>query len=481
MIRAAAVFVLIAACGDNVAPVETPPDCTGRVAPPTGMSLEAAREAHRRAALRQQLRYREAADPGYVLRTTAPLVDAERLAQKLVCTQDILEVGRVLFEHAYSFEDGLAAGSTSAPFRRVQAEHGGPETTTCTSCHWRSGPAGAGSVADASFLSGDGASIASADARNPPSLIGSGVVQAIAREMTAELAALRENAIATAKRTGKRVEIALVAKGIAFGELAVDPSGRVDTEGVRGVDPDLVIRPFGWKGTAATIDEFVVEAAAVHLGVQAAPDDPDEDGIADELTVGQLTALSAYIAALEIPVMAPHEQPVDRADPAGPTVPYLVDEWSRGRLLFEQVGCARCHVPSLVLDNPTVVVGSGVDLDLARDSEAPRITANPAAPGYQVWTFSDFRRHDLGDENASKHLQGGIASRFYLTRRLWGLGDTAPYLYDGSAVTVDDAIRRHGGDAAGVREAWRQLPAEAQSDLRVFLMSLRRAPRLSIP
>lgn len=491
----------LAACGDNL-PGEPLPDCSALAPPATGLGLPAAREAHRRAALRQRLRYREAIEPGHVLRATAPLVEQARIERGLVCPQDLYEVGRILFEHAYSFADGLGAGPSAAPFRRIQlGRHGGPETTSCTSCHWRNGPAGGGGVADAAFLYGDGASATSADARNPPALLGAGVVQALAQEMTAELAALRDGAVAQARRAKARVDVELTAKGISYGVLHVDAGGRIDTDDVRGIDPDLVVRPFGWKGTVATIDEFVAEAAALHFGIQGedaaslggaeplelgdgAPEDRDGDGVADELSAGQLTALAAYVALLETPIMRVHERPVDRLDPAGPVEPYLVDEWAQGRVVFEDLGCATCHVPRLVLDRPTLVIGTagrGATIDLTRDAEEPRLAHDPVGGGYPVFVFSDFKRHDLGDANASRHRQAGIATRFYLTRRLWGVGDSAPYLHDGLAVTLDDAIARHGGEAAAARAGWGALPAGDRSALRVFLTSLRRAPRLAVP
>ena len=257
MRRAAAVVIVatgLAACGDNLAPPAA--DCSGRLPPATGLSLEAAREAHRRAALRQRLRYRDAIEPGHVLRTTAALADQARIELGQVCVQDLAEVGRILFEHTFTFADGLAAGPGAGldlpPFRRVQAGRaGGPETTGCTSCHWRNGPGGGGAVTDASFLLGDGDRVSSADARNPPSLLGAGVAQALAEEMTAELAALRADGLARARRAGARVEVELVAKGVSFGVLRIDPSGRLDTNDVRGIDADSGGAPVRVEGDLA--------------------------------------------------------------------------------------------------------------------------------------------------------------------------------------------------------------------------------------
>lgn len=448
--RIALALVVLAACGDNLAPPIA--DCSAYAPPPTELGLDAAREAHRRAALRQRLRYREALDPGYVLRETRAIAD------QAVCAQQLYEVGRVLFEHPFTVDDGLAP-----PFQRVQGGDGGPVTTTCTSCHWRGGPGGAGAFPDNAFVLGDGDRTSSADARNPPSLAGAGVVQALADEMTADLAALRDDAVQR-----KPAAVELVTKDVSFGTLRVDARGNLSTADVRGIDADLVVRPFGWKGTGQTLADVVADEAARHFG------------FSEELTPGQLTAIAVYVASLDTPILAPFESPVDLADPAGPTQPYLVEAWTRGRAVFDQLGCATCHVPSLPLARPTVTLGV-VTVDLASGTEAPRLARDPATDTYPAFVFSDFKRHDLGSENASRHVHGGIATKLYLTRGLWGAGDSAPYFHDGASVTIDDAIRRHHGEAEATRVAWTQLETTDRNALRVFLTSLRRAPRLGVP
>lgn len=501
--RAALALAALAACGDNLpAPV---PDCAGRAPPAVGLDLDGVREAHRRAALRQRLRLREAAEPGYLRRLTAAAVAQDQLDAGLYCAADLYEVGRLLFEHPVSFADGLAAGPVEGtPLGRVQrGRAGGPETTTCTACHWRGGPGGAGGLPDTSFLLGDGDRVSSADERNPPSLLGAGVVQALGEDMTATLQRLRDGARADADDRGAAVEVELVAQGVSFGRLRVHPGGRLDTDAVRGVDTDLVVRPFGWKGTAATLAEFSAEATALHLGVQAEgvaeqpakdplvlgdgpSDDPDGDGVVDELTAGQLTALATHLALQPLPIGGPLERPVARDDLAGPVEPYLVDEWARGRAVLDELGCTSCHQPRMVLARSTVTVRApaaavGVTVDLARDGEAPRLTWDAAAGGYPVYLFSDLKRHDLGDEAAAQHVHAGLGRRVYLTRRLWGVASSAPYFHDGRSSTVEDAIERHGGEAAFARDAWRAAPPADRQALRVFLASLRRAPRPLVP
>ena len=135
----------------------------------------------------------------------------------------------------------------------------------------------------------------------------------------------------------------------------------------------------------------------------------------------------------------------------------------------------------LVLQSPIVAVDGMPSIDLSRDMRRPALTYDPALHGYPVWLFSDLRRHDMGTANAAQHLQRGVAPNDYLTPRLWGVADSAPYLHDGRAPSLDYAIAGHDGEGAAARAAFVALPQEEQGALRVYLMSLRRTRRLVVP
>jgi len=68
---------------------------------------------------------------------------------------------------------------------------------------------------------------------------------------------------------------------------------------------------------------------------------------------------------------------------------------------------------------------------------------------------------------------GSALDRQFITARLWGVADTAPYLHDGRAHTLAEAILLHGGEAQGVRDAYANLPDDAQQELIAFLLTLR--------
>ena len=430
----------------------------------------------------------------------------------------LVETGRLLFEHEYSFADGLGSedARTSATrgrssFRRVHSgRFGGPETTTCTSCHWRGGPAGAGALQDNSFLYGDGNSVDSADPRNPPPLQGVGVAQALAQEMSAELQATRSRLQADARRQNRDLEAELITKGVRFGILRAAADGTLDVSGIEGVDADLVIKPFGWKGTFATLRAFVKESLQIHFGIQSEDlvhrhwqvpdpelvgrstdvDDPDGDSVQAELTAGQLTALITFLAVQELPVVRPpetlHEFGPAAKNVAAPTATVFTEEWARGRQIFSEIECANCHVPMMVLKNPVFhtrsdVTGKGLEVDLSRGGEHPRLEYDPRLAGYPVWLFSDLKRHDLGDRHASLHVDHGVPRQSYLTRRLWGLANSPPYFYDGHAPWFDHAIEAHGGEGETSAQAYAGLSRSDKGALRIYLLSLRRARRLIVP
>jgi hypothetical protein len=155
-----------------------------------------------------------------------------------------------------------------------------------------------------------------------------------------------------------------------------------------------------------------------------------------------------------------------------------------------QIGWAGCLVPTLELydskldarqpappDRPPFIV------DVAKDGDGPKIEPKYAGSHttYLVHLFSDLKRHDMGDGLATPDAQGLIPARVFLTRPLWGLAETAPYLHDGRAPTIDDAIVLHGGEATAARDAYLALDDTARASVRVFLASLSSEPKLFVP
>jgi hypothetical protein len=430
--------------------------------------------------------------------------------QGLLGPDALFFIGDEIFELEFRPDMGLGnglngfapAGTRESPnLRRVHRdEFGGPDAYSCSGCHSQGGLNGAGAVTQNVFFRGDGEHMAGADERNPPHVLGLGPVVALAREMTRALQSQRAAAVQRARLTGEDVTVALSTKGVSFGTLTAHANGQVNARQVEGVDPDLVVKPLGWKGHQARLEDFVEESLRVHMGVVtthlgvqvlngvADPNvvgngqyfDPDKDGVEIEMTDGQVTALAFYLSQLEVPVIRP------------PTQPSLLDRFARGRVLMDQVGCTACHVAEMELLDPVLPIqppgrddtqGPPAHVNVALDGELPKM--EPRGPqedfGYRVALFSDLKRHDMGAALATPTPQGTIPESVFLTRSLWGVADTPPYLHDGRAPTLDAAIRAHDGESQQSRTQYEQLDEGDRQSLQVFLLSLTRRPRMFVP
>jgi hypothetical protein len=448
----------------------------------------------------------DARDPGELVEH-ATLTDVD-FDHRALGIDTLFIVGDELFGYLFRPENGWGSGGTdrkaidyTPQLRRVhRGPAGGPDSFGCFSCHSKGGPDGAGTQTQNAFLRGDGERIGSADQRNAPHLLGLGPVALLAREMSAELHAQAAGVSERAKAEGHRVEQALSTKGVSFGRIAANPNGTLDSRAVEGVDADLTIRPFGWKGHQATLRDMAEESLHIHQGllssrvqlaIRDGSIDPgpygkgkwfdvDEDGVSLEIDSGMLTTVVGYLAQLEVPIMRP------------PRDPGLLDAFAAGRSHFDALGCSGCHVPVLELEDskldarspqPASADRPAFIVDVAKDGDGPKIEpkfAGNVTP-YLVRLFSDLKRHDMGAALASPSAQGTIPARMFLTRTLWGLAETAPYLHDGRAPTIDDAIVLHGGEASAARDAYLALDEDARASVRVFLASLSRQPKLFAP
>lgn len=405
---------------------------------------------------------------------------------------DLFAFGDSVFGHEFRDLDGYGDDPAVLPMQRVHAgARGGRDNFSCLGCHSVGGPDGSGSATQNAYLFGDGSDLDSALERNAPMLLGLGMVQELARELSQDLQLQRDDAVSRAQTQGRAVTVDLTTRNITFGELTAEPDGSLDFSRVEGVDDDLVVKPFGWKGVFPDLRRATEDAARVHFGVQTSviterhrdtpmPEllgsgadwwDPDNDGKQRELEEGSLTAASVYLATLEVPAIIP------------PSTSALRNRWAQGDALFDAVGCNGCHVRSIGMQNtvwleyPDTTDAAPFEVELFHAGEEPKGTPN-------VMLFSDLKRHDMGPELAERHADTNhphISASTWLTRPLWGLAETAPYLHDGRAATIPDAIRAHGGEAQESRDAFEALSSEEQASLHVFLLSLTRTPKVRSP
>ncbi|MDH3627716.1 MAG: hypothetical protein OES25_08680 [Acidobacteriota bacterium] len=299
---------------------------------------------------------------------------------------------------------------------------------------------------------------------NPPFLFGVGGLELVASEMTADLQALKAQAVSQ-----PNIPVDLITKGVSFGRITWD-GNKFDEEEIEGVNADLVIRPFGRKGENFSIRDFDIGAMQFHFGMQpseAVGDgvDADGDGVFDEITRGDLSVLSVFLAALERPVVEAQGQ-----------------EGKNGAKHFDEIGCVDCHIPTLhtrsrnlslrfpeVPTDPSANVFYEIDL-----TRKPARFDRSRLGGIEVPLFADMKRHDLGPDMAESFHGADEQTRSeFTTARLWGVRDSAPYLHDGRATTLTEAIMAHGGEAADQRDAFVALSDRQTEELLEFLRTLR--------
>ena len=135
----------------------------------------------------------------------------------------------------------------------------------------------------------------------------------------------------------------------------------------------------------------------------------------------------------------------------------MTSEVKEGEQIFEEIGCAACHVPTM---------RTGPHFINALD----RVNAH---------IYSDLLLHDMGDELADNRPDGTATGTEWRTAPLWGTrlvadftGGTPFFLHDGRATTLREAIRPHGGEAQESKEAFFKLSEADQQALIAFLESL---------
>jgi hypothetical protein len=352
--------------------------------------------------------------------------------------------------------------------------------------------------------------------RNTPHLFAPGAVQRLAEEMTDRLHSIRATAAQRACQFGTPVTRNLIAKGVRFGKIRAIPGGApceasFDTTQVTGVTADLVIRPFQWKGSELTVRAFNRGASHNELGMQPVETvghgvDGDFDGVLDEMTIGDQTALAIYLAAQPRPTSILELALLGLVDP--PSAPE-VESIVRGFGVFALTGCVQCHRPTLRIDDPVfsepsqsvhyrdAVFPAGQDpiaelvdpafpvtFDLTED-QPDNIIEGPGGTVIRLGSlrkdhfgrgivnlFGDLRHHDMGPGMAESIDEVGTGASTWITKELWGVGSTAPYLHDGRATTITEAILEHGGEADDSRQSFLARSPDDQADLVAFLENL---------
>ncbi len=416
--------------------------------------------------------------------------------------KQITDAGEALFVARFNTCDGQGRPSaTGTGDKRVADEPAfirtsAPESNSCAGCHAQPRAGGAGDIVTSVFVLAQAAdpvnfSVAPefSNERNTLGMNGSGAIEMLSREMTVDLQT-QAGALPDGAHT-------LTTKGINF---EITKLGGVVTAS-RGVDTDLVVKPFHQAGVVISLREFTANAMNHHHGMQAEErfdmnpakgfdPDFDEDGVARELTVGDITANTLWQAQLGVPGRAMPKSQEER------------ERVQRGEEVFDDVGCTSCHVPKLELQsrffvepNPFNPPGTCSDItvcpeyrfDMTKQGEGPLLEKGKKG-GAIVRAYTDLKRHNLCDEVTdpdpvrhfcNEHLaqgrpdqDGKPGTEFFLTRKLWDVGNSAPYGHRGDLTTIAEAILAHGGEARSARDLFLASAAQDQIAVVKFLKTL---------
>lgn len=253
-------------------------------------------------------------------------------------------------------------GEWGDPNRKVKRPTG-PNAQSCVSCHSQPNEDGAGPTSanvhrDHRFSGNPELMIQ----RNTPHLFGAGALQRLAEEMTEELYDVKDKAGKKACATKSNIQQNLIAKGINFGYITMTCESGTATfnkgeSKLEGLDPDWVIRPYEWKKSVTFLRDFMRHAGHNEIGMQGVElvgkeVDEDNDGVKNELSVGDMTAFTVYMAAQPRPTTKIELDDLGILTGDQRITPAEREQIKHGDQLFQQIGCTSCHKAELTLNNP---------------------------------------------------------------------------------------------------------------------------------
>lgn len=244
--------------------------------------------------------------------------------------------------------------------------------------------------------------------------------------------------------------------------------------------PDGKIGRFGWKAQKATLRDFTVTACAVELGLHVPehpqsgnPNSPEYKPAGYDLTKQECDALVDYLRELPAPQMRKAAHPDEEK--------FLAE----GKALFAAAGCAACHSENLG-------EAKGIYSDLLVHDMGPDLGDTgsygvflPDSPGGDdgspvppiteltkpVEQQDGFLARATAKPEETKNIVGATQLE-WRTPPLWGVRDSAPYLHDGRAKTLEEAIAMHGGESQAAALNFFSLKPEDQRKVVFFMKSL---------
>ncbi|MEC9450862.1 MAG: di-heme oxidoredictase family protein [Chloroflexota bacterium] len=418
--------------------------------------------------------------------------------------EELIGHGELLFSLSFNELDGLgrpeSSGTAKKRSRRESPQNfnriSGPDANSCVACHNLPRVGGGGDnsnnvfglASDVDFATLEG-SVGSEDdsssvlditnERNTVGIFGDGLVELLAREITYDLLQIVDDAREYAEENNMSVRKELKSKGINFGYITAHNNGFIDTSELDGIDNDFIVRPFIQKGVIASLRDFSNISMNHHHGMQSEElvgnnSDSDRDGVINELTEGDITAITLFQATLDYPKRKISSNPM------------IKESQNKGEVIFEDIGCSSCHVSSLPLkslkfvepgpfntEKSTTLSESNNNLVVDLEEYVSKLEKDKDG-NYLIPLYSDLKRHDMGQMlDNERPLQKGVPTNYWLTKKLWGFYSEPPFLHHGRSNLLVDVIEMHQGDAKISSDAFFELSETEKVDLLEFLKSFK--------
>jgi len=238
----------------------------------------------------------------------------------------------------------------------------------------------------------------------------------------------------------------------------------------------MAVGRFGWKNQHASLLSFSGDAYLNEMGITSrlqpnevtnlcnTASEPnntsDADGLAD------IDHFARFIRATKAPAR-------DAQLAAGANA-------KKGETLFNKIGCAICHVPTLTTAPAGTKINGGT------------YTIPAALGSVTSYPYGDFLMHNVGTgdgilQAVPEHYGRQVFRQMadYLSKQnfessrnkirtapLWGVRLRPRLMHDGASVTFLDAIARHRGEASHVKEQFEKLSRADKDAVLEFLRSL---------
>jgi CxxC motif-containing protein (DUF1111 family) len=213
---------------------------------------------------------------------------------------------------------------------------------------------------------------------------------------------------------------------------------------------------FGWKDQHSSLLSFIGDAYLNEMGVtnRLRPKDVtavgkislDPEDVPDNLGLADIDHFAQFIRGTK----APPRDAILAASVAS----------QAGEQVFEKIGCAMCHVSTIVTAPAGTVINGGT-------------FPIPDALGNKIiHPYSDFLLHDIETGDGIVQNPPEDTANKLRTVPLWGLRMHPRHMHDLKSLTLEDAIERHRGEAADVIHRFRQLSPANRQALLTFLNSL---------